>query len=85
MLTLYRRHVAACPHRDKGRDYRRCKCPIWVQGTIGGETIRKGLDLTSWEASSELVRQWEARGTVSGRIMSVVDAVGRFMDDAPGA
>jgi site-specific recombinase XerD len=28
------------------------------------------------------VRQWEARGSISGRIMSVVDAVGRFMDDA---
>lgn len=82
MLTLYRRHVLACPHRLKGRDYRRCRCPIWVQGTIGGETIRRGLDLTSWEASSELVRQWEARGSISGPIMSVIDAVARFMDDA---
>jgi integrase/recombinase XerD len=53
-----------------------------VQGTIGGEIIRKGLDLASWEASSELVRQWEARGSISGRIMSVLDAVARFMDDA---
>jgi hypothetical protein len=28
MLTLYRRHRVSCPDQEKGRDYRRCACPI---------------------------------------------------------
>jgi hypothetical protein len=31
MLAIYRRHTKACPH--KSRQYRRCSCSIWVQGT----------------------------------------------------
>jgi integrase/recombinase XerD len=82
MLTIYRRHLKDCDHRTDGRDYRRCRCPLWVQGTLGGDTIRKSLDLTSWEAASELVHDWEARGTLSGRVIPVVEAVSKFMNDA---
>ena len=31
MLTLYRRHTKTCGQSD--RYYRRCKCPVWVEGT----------------------------------------------------
>ena len=31
--------------------YRRCICPIHVYGTLGGEKIRRALDLNSWEAA----------------------------------
>ena len=31
MLTLYRRHTKACG--QTGRYYRRCKCPVWIEGT----------------------------------------------------
>lgn len=54
MLTIFRRHSTNCPH--KPRSYRRCSCPIQVEGSLGGETIRKGLDLTSWEAAAKLIR-----------------------------
>jgi hypothetical protein len=82
VLTIYRRHLRSCPHRTEGREYRRCRCPLWVQGTLAGEIVRKSLDLSSWEAASELVRMWEARGSLSGRIVAVPDAVSKFMDDA---
>jgi integrase/recombinase XerD len=82
VLTIYRRHLATCEHADKGRSYRRCKCPLWVQGTLSGQPIRKALDLTAWEAASDLVRDWEARGTFSGKIVPVVEAVADFMRDA---
>ena len=49
MLTLYRRHLRACPHRLKAREYKRCKCPIWVGGTHFGMEVRKSLDTTAWE------------------------------------
>ena len=32
MLTIYRRHRRNCSHRSEGRGYRRCLCPIWVDG-----------------------------------------------------
>jgi integrase/recombinase XerD len=62
MLTIYRRHLKSCPHTS--RAYRRCPCPLWVQGTLGGQSIRKALDVTSLEAASRLVTGWTAAGTI---------------------
>ena len=46
----------------KGRGYRRCQCPIWVDGTLGGREIRQSLKTREWQKAQELVRQWEAEG-----------------------
>lgn len=43
MLTIYRRHRKNCKQRMEGRDYRRCLCPIWVDGSLNGVEIRKSL------------------------------------------
>jgi integrase len=59
MLTLYRRHTRACGRKD--RYFRRCKCPVWVEGTTdAGEYIRRSLKLTSWERGEEKKRELEA-------------------------
>src|SRR4030095_17155706 len=59
MLTLYRRHTLACGQKD--RYYRRCKCPVWVEGTTdAGEYVRHSLKLTSWERGEEKKRELEA-------------------------
>src|SRR6266496_3177338 len=60
MLTIYRRHRAGCKHRS--RRYKGCFCPIWVQGLLRGEKMRKSLDLTNWEAAQKTVREWEVEG-----------------------
>jgi hypothetical protein len=39
MLTIYRRHLKLCSHRS--RNYKRCQRPIWVQGTLGNESVRE--------------------------------------------
>ncbi len=62
MLRLIRRHLKTCKYRSSR--YRRCGCPIHVYGTLGGEKIRRALDLTSWEAASDKVRGWEASGQI---------------------
>ena len=63
MLTLYRRHTRSCGQKD--RYYRRCKCPVWVEGTTNaGNYIRHSLRLTSWERGEEKKRELEA-GPVS--------------------
>ena len=45
MLTIYRRHRKNCKQRIDGRGYRRCLCPIWVDGSLNGVEIRKSLRL----------------------------------------
>jgi integrase/recombinase XerD len=63
MLTIYRRHQDRCPHRERGRKHRHCKCPIWVDGFIGRQEIRKSTGLRDWQKAQDLIREWEARGT----------------------
>jgi integrase/recombinase XerD len=60
MLTLYRRHRATCKHRS--RRAKKCFCPIWAQGLLRGEAVRRSLDLTNWEAANKLVHEWEFAG-----------------------
>lgn len=83
MLSLYRRHVASCG--KKSRRERRCSCPIWVQGTLGGETIRKSLDLNAWDAAEKVVHGWREAGKIGieGRkLISVSEGVEAFLRDA---
>jgi site-specific recombinase XerD len=83
MLQLYRRHRPPCRHR--ARRFRRCQCPIWVQGSLAGEYIRRSLDLRSWEAATDLVRDWEASGKIGERrvhVPNIVEAVEKFLGDA---
>jgi site-specific recombinase XerD len=81
-LILYRRHNQAC---GKDRRFRRCSCPIWVQGSLGGEAIRKALNLSSWDAAENLIREWTHAGKigVEGRKrITIKDAVEKFLADA---
>jgi integrase/recombinase XerD len=60
MLTTYRRHRKDCQHRSKGRKYRRCRCPIWIDGFLAGQEIRNSLDTSDWQKAQDFVRQMEA-------------------------
>jgi integrase/recombinase XerD len=62
MLTIYRRHLKTCDHIGDGRRYRRCRCPIWVDGFLGNVEIRKSLDIRDWEKAQLTIREWEAEG-----------------------
>jgi hypothetical protein len=75
MLTPYRRHRSGCKHRS--RRYKGCSCPIWIQGTLNSEAVRRSLDLTNWEAAIKRVRELE----LHGQVMLVSDCVDRFLDD----
>jgi hypothetical protein len=83
MLRIYRRHLATCQHSSER--YRRCACPIYVEGSLAGEEVRKSLDLTSWEAASDLVTQWNASGqigVVRVEIPPITEAIAKFFEDA---
>ena len=64
MLTIYRRHKTSCGHRAKGRSYRGCRCPIWVDGTSGGKEIRRSLGELNWDRASKWLLEQEAAGKI---------------------
>ena len=86
MLTIYRRHTRNCDHHSEGRKYRRCHCPIWVDGFIGAEEIRQSLKLKDWEKAQSLVREWEASGDLHDEggptLTTLSDACEQFTADA---
>lgn len=84
MLSAYRRHVKSCPHRAEGRKYRRCRCPIWVDGFLNGEEIRESLRLKDWEKAQLRIRDWEATGEVTADDQPITLAASceSFIEDA---
>ena len=59
--------------------------PDLCRGSLGGEYVRKSLDLTSWEAASDVITGWTASGTIGvvrAEIPSIADAVKKFFEDA---
>lgn len=89
MLTVYRRHQPDCDFFGKPRNARgsrtcRNRCPLWVQGSLRGEYIRRSLNLNSWEAAADLVRSWEASGQIGVarvEIPTVKEAVAKYIAD----
>jgi integrase/recombinase XerD len=75
VLTVYRRHRAACKHAS--RRYKGCSCPLWVQGVLRGEHIRQTLDVTSWEAAQRIAQEME----IHGESVTVKDACERWISD----
>ncbi len=79
MLTIFRRHLSSCKRSSKGRKHHSCACPISVEGTLRGESIRKSVDLRKAEAASKLVREWEVNGLVA--VATVKEATDMFVSD----
>jgi hypothetical protein len=80
MLTLFHRHLRTCKYFKKGRSYRVCNCPLFVEGHLEGKMIRRTVDVRSWEAGQKTVREWE---TGNGKIEfpDVSEAMERFIAD----
>jgi len=85
MLTIYRRHRQDCQHRSAGRKYRRCRCPIWVDGFLEGQEIRKTLDTADWQKAQDKIREWEAQGSEpqnAAESITIEQAGEKFIADA---
>ena len=80
MLTLFRRHLASCKFRGKGRIHKSCACPIAVEGRLHGKLIRKSLDLRNMEAAIRLVRELEIHG--EAQTVTVRQACDKFLADS---
>lgn len=84
MLTLYRRHLKSCEHRREGRKYRRCRCPVWVDGHLNRTEIHETLNTRDWQKAQETVRDWEVVGTQFSEPVAVTveGACKEFLRDA---
>ncbi len=85
-LTLWRWHARSCPHRGKGRRWTRCNCGIWVQGSLGGEWIKRSLNTRDLERKPQgSVHGWRASrevGLVRVDVPTIEQAVARYFEDA---
>jgi len=80
MLVLWRRHTDNCPHLDEGRDYLKCRCPIWIDWRIGGKRVRKPLNTRDWQNAQRTAREMEAVGiTESTSPVTVEEAYKKFL------
>lgn len=91
MLSLYRLHTKRCSaRRDRlDRGYRKCSCPIHVEGKCGDEFVRKGLQTSNWQRAQQRVMEAEARGSwdplpedKSAQLITLAEAKTRFLRDA---
>lgn len=83
MLTLYRRHLDSCAHASKGRRHKRCKCPVWVDGTYIGMEVRRSLKTRSWnDAEWELEKLKESPAFIVEPSCTIQEAVGAYLNDA---
>lgn len=59
MLTPWRRHAKDCKYRDEGRKWTKCSCPVWCDGEVNGQRIRKSLDTRTWTRALVLLGRTE--------------------------
>jgi site-specific recombinase XerD len=81
-LTPYRRHTATCPHRDKGKAYTSCRCPVWCDGTVDGRRVRESLNAKDWARGLRKLATLQAqaeRGELEPK-KRISDAVVAFFD-----
>ena len=58
MLSVYTRHYPPCRQTDA--NYRRCRCPKWINGTLAtGKFIRESAQTRSWETAERKARLME--------------------------
>jgi hypothetical protein len=83
MLVLWRRHADDCPHIAKGRDYQKCRCPIWIDWRINSKRIRKPLDTRDWQVAVTKARELEIEG-INTEIapQGIKQACVKFLQDA---
>ena len=88
VVTVWRRHSAACPHRSK-RAYRKCKCRVWLEW--GPQRKRKSAKTRSWEQGEKVARAMEQayeRAALGEKMVAeaitVEQAVNSFMDTKAG-
>lgn len=85
-LHLYRGHQENCPHRDEGRNYKKCSCPIWVDGTDEhGRRVMCSMRTRNWQVATETIREMESKGTIGPTMpLELEDVFQKFIEAKTG-
>lgn len=81
-LNVYRRHGSHSPggrvlHEmtyeadELRRTWKKCSCPIYASGTLGGKFKRKNTERTAWLDAKAIVGDWECAASWGGHVESV--------------
>jgi len=81
-LNAYRRHGSHYPggralhtmtyEADEfRRTWKKCSCPIYASGTLGGRFKRKNTERTAWPDAKAIVGEWESAASWGGHFKSV--------------
>jgi hypothetical protein len=87
MLSVYTRHYPPCRQTDA--NYRRCRCPKWINGTLAtGKFIRESAQTRSWETAERKARLMEIDADPMRKAppepnwrITIEQAVGDFLRD----
>jgi integrase/recombinase XerD len=83
VLSVYTRHYPPCEQKDP--NYRRCKCPKWIQGMIGDQFVRRTAKTRSWEKAVTTAREMEEKAEPTGELperVTVEAAIDAYLADA---
>jgi integrase/recombinase XerD len=80
VLKVYRRHnPAKCSHTE--REYRRCTCPLWVDGTLNRKRYHKTLRTRDWARAQKLAQDLEVAGKPPESSKTIQEASDAFIRD----
>src|SRR5258705_2500299 len=57
-VILYKRHKASCEHK-RDKNYRRCRCAVWMEWNLQGKQNRKSAKTMSWDVAQKKARKIE--------------------------
>ena len=82
MLAIYRRHREKCSHADD-RVSRKCRCSLWLTGTLFGQPYRKSAQTRNWDAAEKFKRHLEEGSGPKNesRPVTLKDASDTFITD----
>src|SRR3974377_401345 len=90
-VILYKRHHADCSRRGD-KNYRRCRCSVWMEWNVAGKQNRKSAKTASWEVAQAKARAIEqahldaelGRGPAPSEAKRVDEAIKLFTDSKRG-
>jgi site-specific recombinase XerD len=90
-VIVYKRHKATCEHRAD-KNFRRCRCAVWLEWNLNGKQTRKSAKSTSWETGLQKARKIEqdhldaelGKAPAPRAAKRVDDAVALFLDSKRG-
>jgi integrase/recombinase XerD len=90
-VIVYKRHKATCPYSDD-KNYKRCRCAVWLEWNVNGHQTRKSAKTMSWELAQKKARLIEVqhedaelgRTAKPGAAKKVAEAVALYLDSKRG-